>query len=169
MAVMKKRADFHKVVIGRAEVLDFIEFGMNKVPAKVDTGAYRSAIHAGEIAVSTDGKVLSFTLLGKHPVCGAMSTKVSTPHFTQVKIANSFGHEELRYEVKLRVKLGPKVFWATFTLADRSKKIYPILIGRKMLNNRFMVDTARTSIDRVELKQRYGFKFPADEEEVDET
>jgi len=165
---MKRRADFHRVVIGRAVELSFTEFSMSDVPSKVDTGAYRSAVHASNIKLSEDGKTLSFKLLGGHPVCGNMSTAVSTTHFTIVKIANSFGHEEMRYEVKLRVKLGPKVFWATFSLADRSKKIYPILIGRKMLNNRFMVDTFQTSIDRIELKQKYGIMFPADEEQVEE-
>lgn len=159
------RADFHKVVIGRGEALSFVEFDMPNVPAKVDTGAYRSAIHASKIKLSDDGKTLTFVLLGGHAVCGAMSAEVSTTHFARVKIANSFGHEELRYEVKLRVRLGPKVFWATFSLADRSKKIYPILIGRKMLNNRFMVDTGRTSIDRTELRKKYGVSFPQDEEQ----
>jgi len=164
---MKRRTDFHKVIVGRAEELSFVEFDMQDVPAKVDTGAYRSAVHASNIKLSKDGQVLNFELLGGHPVCGSMSHNVSTTHFTQVKIANSFGHEELRYEVKLRVKLGPKVFWATFSLADRSRKIYPILIGRKMLNNRFIVDTFQTSIDRIELKQKYGIMFPADEEQAE--
>src|SRR5579871_1817955 len=160
-----RRADFHKVVIGRAEELSFVEFDMADIPAKVDTGAYRSAVHAANIRLTEGGKVLNFDLLGGHPVCGTMSSPVSTPNFTQVKIANSFGHEKLRYEVKLRVKFGLKLFWATFSLAERSKKIYPILIGRKMLNNRFIVDTFQTSIDRVELKKKYGISFPADEEQ----
>jgi hypothetical protein len=163
---MKRRADFHKVVIGRAEELSFTEFSMSDVPAKVDTGAYRSAVHASNIKLSNDGKTLSFKLLGGHPVCGNMSVAVSTSHFTNVKIANSFGHEEMRYEVKLRVKLGPKLFWATFSLADRAKKVYPILIGRKMLNNRFIVDTFKSSIDRTELKRKYGIMLPADEEQT---
>lgn len=162
---MARRSDFHKVVIGRAEKLSFIELGINDVPAKVDTGAYRSAIHASKIKLSEDGKTLSFRLLGNHRVCGTMAIDASTRHFSQVTIANSFGHEELRYEVKLKVKLGPKVFLATFSLADRSKKVYPVLIGRKLLNRRFAVDTAQTSINRVELKKKYGIAFPKDEEQ----
>jgi len=63
------------------------------------------------------------------------------------------------------VKVGPKVFHARFTLADRSKKIYPILLGRKLLNDRFLVDSSKTSMDRITLKQRYGIEFPVDEEE----
>jgi len=159
------RADFHKVVIGRAELLHFMDEAIADIPAKVDTGAFRSAVHASDITLSADGKTLSFRLLGNHPVCGNLATTIATEQFTKVRVENSFGHREERYEVKLRVKLGPKIFSAAFSLADRGKKIYPILLGRKMLNGRFLVDTAHTQIDRVELKKKYDIVFPADEEE----
>lgn len=165
MKAMKNRTDFHKTVIGRAEELSFIVPEIPNVPSKVDTGAYRSAVHAANIKLSKDGKILSFVLLGNHPVCGAMSQKVETNSFKQVQIANSFGHTEMRYEVRLRVKMGPKVFLAAFTLANRTQKIYPVLLGRKMLNGRFFIDTAETSIDRVELKKKYGIVLPVDEEQ----
>lgn len=138
---------------------------MADIPAKVDTGAYRSAVHADNIKLSEDGTTLHFRLLGGHPVCGALATEMNTNDFKVVSIANSFGHTEERYEVKLKVKLGPKIFYATFSLADRGKKVYPILLGRKMLNNRFLVDTAEAQINRIELKQKYGILFPEDEEE----
>jgi hypothetical protein len=161
---MASKHDFHKVVIGRSEVLSFLDTDAVKVPAKTDTGAYRSAVHASDIVVRDDG-VLSFILLGGHPVCGAMAKVIETEDYKQVTVANSFGHEEQRYEVKLKVKLGPKIFHSRFTLADRSKKIYPILLGRKLLNHRFLVDSAETSLDRVTLKNKYGIDFPKDEEE----
>ena len=160
---MATKHDFHKVIIGRSEVLTFVGTEAVNVPAKTDTGAYRSAVHATNI-VEENG-VLSFDLLGGHPVCGAMTHRIVAEEFQKVWIANSFGHREERYEVKLKVKVGPKVFHARFTLADRSKKIYPILLGRKLLNGRFLVDSQETSLDRITLKQQYGIEFPADEEE----
>lgn len=161
---MASRRDFHKVVIGRSEVLNFIGHDIHEVPAKTDTGAYRSAVHATNIQLDEATGTLSFDLLGGHPLCGE-SAKIHTKEFSKAWIENSFGHREERFEVSLRVKLGPKLFVARFTLADRSKKIYPILLGRKMLNNRFLVDTAESSINRVELKEKYGILFPNDEEE----
>lgn len=161
---MASRHDFHKVIIGRSEVLTFVGTEAIDIPAKTDTGAYRSAVHASNISVDDSG-VLSFDLLGGHPVCGPMQHRLSTTEYTKVMIANSFGHEEERYEVKLKVKLGPKVFHARFTLADRSKKIYPILLGRKLLNGRFLVDSSESSLNRIELKKQYGIEFPNDEEE----
>ena len=161
---MASKHDFHKVIIGRSEVLTFIDTDAIDVPAKTDTGAYRSAVHASNISVDDDG-ILRFDLLGGHPVCGAMSHRVAAESFTKVWVANSSGHREERFEVKLKVKLGPKVFHARFTLADRSKKIYPILLGRKLLNHRFLVDSSKTSLDRIELKKQYGIDFPSDEED----
>jgi hypothetical protein len=160
---MASKHDFHKVIIGRSELLSFIGTEAVSVPAKTDTGAYRSAVHAANIAV-TDG-VLSFDLLGGHPVCGSMAHRVTAEAYKTVWVANSFGHREERYEVKLKIKLGPKVFHAQFTLADRSKKIYPILLGRKLLNHRFLVDSSETSLDRITLKKQYNIDFPNDEEE----
>jgi hypothetical protein len=160
------RADFHKVIIGRSESMTFVEFeGLESVPAKTDTGAYRSAVHASNIHLDKESGVLSFDLLGGHPVCGAMTHRIETKEFSEIWVENSFGHREDRFEVKMKVKLGPKIFTARFSLADRSKKIYPILLGRKLLNNRFLVDSAASSLNRVELKQQYGIEFPNDEEE----
>lgn len=160
---MATRNDFHKLIIGRSERLNFVELGIHGVPSKVDTGAYRSAVHASDIQ-EFDGEV-SFTIFGNHPVCGQMAQRLATKEFDKVTIENSFGHREERYDVRFRVKLGPKIFKAKFTLADRSKKIYPILLGRTMLNRRFLVDTNESAVDRVQLKQEYGIEFPNDEEE----
>jgi len=160
----KTKKDFHKVVIGRSEELSIIGPGISNIPAKSDTGAYRSAIHADKISVDKNG-TLHFCLLGNHPVCGSMAKEMTTENFTRAKIDNSFGHGEWRYEVRLRIKLGPKIFTASFTLADRSKKIYPVLLGRKLLNGRFLVDSEESSLNRVELKQKYNVIFPIDEED----
>src|SRR5215213_448985 len=148
---MAGRHDFHRAIIGRSESLSFVDLGLRDIPAKTDTGAYRSAVHATNIHLDTASGVLSFELLGNHPVCGAMSAHVETTEFRQVTVENSFGQVQERYEVRLKVKLGAKVFFARFTLADRSKKIYPILLGRKLLNHRFLVDSAATTLDRVTL------------------
>lgn len=160
---MARRTDFHRVIIGRSETLTFVDANLVNVPAKTDTGAYSSSAHATNIQLK-DG-VLSFELLSGHPNCGAMGRKMQVTEFSEDLIKNSSGIGEMRYEVKLKVKLGPKIFFTRFTLADRSKMIYPILLGRKLLNGRFIVDSAETSLDRVALKEQYGVEFPKDEDD----
>lgn len=162
---MATKHDFHKVVIGRSEALHIVDAEISNIPAKVDTGAYRSAIHASNIQLDEKSGVLSFDLLAGHPVCGSLAHRMETTDFRQVSVENSFGHGEERYEVRLKVKLGPKVFTTQFTLANRSKKVYPVLLGRKLLNHRFLVDTSESSLNRVELKQKYNIDFPTDEDD----
>ena len=157
------KQELHKIIIGRSEFLDFVDHEITKVPSKIDTGAYRSAVHASKIK-EEDG-VLSFTILGGHPVCGTMAQKMTTDKFSKVWVANSFGAREERYEVILKVKIGPKIITTPFTLANRSKKVYPILLGRKLLNNRFLIDTSRSSINRIELKKQFNIDFPLEEEQ----
>ena len=162
---MATKHDFHKAIIGRSEVITFVGTDAIAVPAKTDTGAYRSAAHASNIVLDQENGILSFDLLGNHPVCGNESVKISTSDFNRVGVVSSSGHREDRYEVKLKVKIGSKVFHAKFTLTDRSARVYPILLGRTLLNGRFVVDSSQTSIDRARLKNHYGIEFPVDEEE----
>jgi len=152
-----------KMLIGRSEYIYFVDADNRPVPAKIDTGAFRSAVHATNI-VEKDG-VLHFTLLGDHPVGKGFAADLTANEFQKVNVSNSFGEEEERYEIKLQVTMANQTFPARFTLANRSKKIYPILIGRKLLNGRFIIDTSNSTINRVELKKQYGIELPTDEEE----
>jgi hypothetical protein len=161
---MAGRRDFHKVIIGRSEAIHFVDLDLAEVPAKTDTGAYCSAIDAANIHLDEATNTLSFDLLGGHPLYKAASKHVETQEFGTVWIESSSGHGENRYEVKLRVRLGPKVFMARFSLADRSKRIYPVLLGRKLLNDRFLIDSSMSGVDRTELKAKYGVELPKDEE-----
>lgn len=133
-----------KQIIGRVEKISFPELGIRNVHAKVDTGADLSSIWA--TGVREENGVLSFKLFGKKsPFYTGKQIEFQAPHYLRTRIANSFGHRELRYVVKLQLKLGGKTIVGTFTLSDRSKKTYPILIGRKLLNRKFLVDVSKGS------------------------
>jgi hypothetical protein len=142
-------------IIGRSEQLEFVDLGI-QVPAKVDTGAYRSAVHftsAKEIR-RKGHRVLRVELLG-HP-CATEVVSMEFKEYELVAVRNSFGDRAIRYKIRLRVKLGSKVFWASFTLADRSNNLIPVLVGRELLKNRFLVDVSKTGIDRRKLRKIYA-------------
>lgn len=165
---MRQRSNQHRMIIGRSEPITFIGYEkLAAIPAKVDTGAYRSAIHADNIYLDDTGH-LHFTLFADHPTCADCATEIVTDKFNKISISNSFGDTEERYEITAKVKIGPKIFNGSFSLANRAKKIYPILLGRKLLNGRFLVDTNFTGISRAELKTKYSISLPDDEEDVDE-
>ncbi len=155
----------YQVIVGRFEHVDIVG-KFKDIPAKIDTGAYRSSIHASDIeVVKINAKeVLKFTLLG-HPVSNKRRT-LETRVFNIRKIRNSNGHITTRYEVTLKVRLGYKIFRTPFTLIDRSTNIFPILVGRKALNKRFLVDPNLAGMSRVELKLAAA-SVPIDEEDLE--
>lgn len=156
----------YPVIIGRAEVIDLVDIALG-VPSKIDSGAYRSSIHASDIQVvkKDNTEVLKCKLLG-HP-CSPVARPFETSDFSSLPVKNSTGDVEERFEVKLRIKIGPKIFTTSFTLSDRSNNIYPVLIGRKALLDRFLVDVSRASINRMELKKLKGVTTPEDEEDLE--
>lgn len=156
-----------QVVIGRSEYMDITDVAL-EVPAKIDTGAFRSSIHARDISVEEEnGKpVLKCNLLG-HP-CSPVLRPFKTNEFSRVNVTNSFGMEEERYLVSLKVKLGPKVFLSPFTLADRSNNLFPILAGRTMLKNRYLVDVSKSNVNRTKLKESFGGDKPEDAEDLED-
>lgn len=126
-----------KIIIGRVEHIDFPEQGLLKIPARIDTGARTSAIWASNIR-EHDGE-LSFTLFDKQSdyFTGA---KLTTREYVLRNVASSNGHLQERYVVKLLVNIHGKKIRASFSLADRSTLVYPVLVGRRILSGRFIVD-----------------------------
>jgi hypothetical protein len=156
-----------QAIIGRAERIDLTEIVLN-VPAKIDSGAFRSAIHCkkAKVVKRGDKEVLVADLLG-HP-CSPVIYHQEFEDFQVVNVTNSGGHEEERYAVELKVKLGPKVFHTSFTLADRSGNLFPILVGRKILKNRFVIDVAKTGVTRAQLLKEFNLSSGLDEEDAED-
>jgi hypothetical protein len=128
-----------KVMIGRVERINVIDAGIERVPAKIDTGAFRSSIWATNIYEIDEQ--LHFTLLGPESPWYT-GKELSVDKYEIVEVENSFGHKENRYSVHIKIKMGPKIVNSNFTLSDRSQKIYPVLIGRKLLRGKFVVDVS---------------------------
>jgi len=65
---------------------------------------------------------------------------LATREYKTVLVKNSFGHVEPRYKVRLQVSVAGRTIRAWFTLANRANNNFPILIGRRTLRGRFLVD-----------------------------
>jgi hypothetical protein len=161
---MPSKVNKYMIIIGRAEELDFTEIALN-VPSKIDTGAYRSAVHASNIKVTKrDGKdVLSANLFG-HPVSPVVR-EFETTEFEKLQVRSSNGQVEERFAITLKIKLGNRVFKTSFSLADRSKNLFPVLIGRMAMNKRYLVDPSRVGLDKQKLEASYGPSYSTDEED----
>ncbi len=127
-------------VVGPKEGVDFPDLGLLEVPAKVDTGADSSAIWASNI--HEKGGVLHYVLFDR--ISPFYTGKVlTTQKFSVASIKNSFGQSEFRYRVSLKVRLAGRIVNVRFTLANRENNSQPILIGRRTLHGKFLVDVSR--------------------------
>lgn len=113
----------------------------------MDTGAYTSAIHCRAIKTKeVEGKeVLFFTLLDpSHHQYNKQ--EFSTEKFSQKTVKNSFGGSEKRFVINTTILLFGKEHPIDLSLSERGEMKFPILIGRKFLMKRFVVDSARTNL-----------------------
>ena len=150
-----------KTIIGRVAKADFPSDGVFDVPVKIDTGADMSAIWATDIYVD-DNHHLHYTLFapgsdfytGKEQV-----RKVFAPRV----IRTASGHAQIRYSIDLSIVLGGRKVKGTFTLADRSKNSYPVLVGCKLLNRKFLVDVSRGKpLRKKASREHFKEEFQAD-------
>lgn len=143
-----------KKKIGRKEKISLPKVGLKLVWAKIDTGAFTSSLHAEGIREEEeDGKkVLKFELLmpGHRDFTGKT---LSFEEYKQKKVKNSFGQEETRYLIATKIKIAGETFLAEFTLSDRSSMKNSILLGRKILQDKFLVDVNKVNLSKAYRKK----------------
>jgi hypothetical protein len=128
-----------KQIIGRRELVDFPELGVKEVQAKIDTGAYSNTLHCHEIKVKQN--LLCFKVLD--PAHPSFSEKEHCfENYSQKKIKNSFGEAEKRYVIKTKIRIAGRTIKSIISLTDRGNMRYPVLIGRRLLKNKFVVDVS---------------------------
>jgi len=136
-----------KRTLGRRELIDLPALGLAGVEAKVDTGAYTSAIHCQDVRLATDPAtgqpVLHVRLLDpEHPTTDGRP--LAFREFDRRDIRSSNGEVQARYVIRTVVRLYGQDFGAEFSLADRSDLRHPVLLGRTLLRQgRFVVDVSR--------------------------
>lgn len=146
---MKSRSEVG--ILGKVECVDFPHLGIQSVPARIDTGAKTSAIWASDIIEKEH--TLSFRLFS--PISQYYNgVEIVTTEYGRTVVASSAGQPQERYKVKLAIRLGKRRILASFTLANRSQQVYPILIGRNTIMKKFIVDIALGQPLIVEEKER---------------
>lgn len=131
------------LILGRSDRVDLPGLGLTDIHAKIDTGAYTSSLHCSSAKI-VDGK-LEFVLLDEeHPEFTGM--KFTFDEYDQREIKNSSGQAELRFIIKTTVRIHGRTFKTQFSLSDRDNLKFPILLGRRVLKNRFLIDVSKEDI-----------------------
>ncbi|WP_254413372.1 ATP-dependent zinc protease family protein [Dyadobacter diqingensis] len=138
---MKKKIE----LIGATDIVDLPELAWYNVPVRVDSGATTSSIHCARVRLIKDGDEtrLCFYLDAKK---GAPQQSFSVSEFKETVVRNSSGKEEKRYVIKTQIIIFGRKIRTEFSLANRKKMSYPILLGRKLLKGRFLIDVSQKDL-----------------------
>ncbi|MFA9391778.1 MAG: ATP-dependent zinc protease [Prolixibacteraceae bacterium] len=130
-----------KLIIGRKDFAHFPELELENIAVKIDTGAYTSSIHCHQIEeIELDGeKAIRFQLLD--PTHQDYNDQVFVfKNFKLKSVKSSTGQAELRYIIKTKISLFGRRYPIELSLSERGEMRYPVLLGRKLLRKRFLVD-----------------------------
>ncbi|MFO0879549.1 MAG: RimK/LysX family protein [Gemmataceae bacterium] len=127
--------------IGRREHVDFPTWGVRRLRAKVDTGAYSSALGvvSWELIEQPSETLARFTL----QVCSSKHSRmysIEAPILGFTTVRSSTGCRQRRPVIETAVQLGSLVRPVRLTLTDRSHMRCRMLLGRQALAGWFLVD-----------------------------
>lgn len=130
-------------ILGRYDRVDLPELGLSNIHAKIDTGAYSCSLHCSKAEV-VNGKLEFILLDEEHPEFTGM--KFVFKKFEQREIKNSFGEAEMRFIIKTKIRIFKRLINAEFSLSDRGNLKFPVLLGRKILRQRFLIDVTKKDL-----------------------
>ena len=116
-------------VVGWRELVHLPELGLHAIPAKIDSGARTSSLHATILdEFERDGETfvrfaVDFDEPNVRQICEAV-------HIDWRGVTSSNGETQRRRIIKTPLKIGQVRFRAEISLADRSDMRFPMLIGR---------------------------------------
>lgn len=130
-----------KPVIGWREWVALPELGIDRIKAKVDTGARSSALHAIRIEEfeRDDQEMVRFRV---HPAQRDTRETIECeyPIHDRRSVRSSVGHAQDRIVIRPRVEIGGASFEIDVTLTNRDAMGFRMLLGREATRKRFLVD-----------------------------
>lgn len=132
-------------VIGWREWIALPGLGIDRIKAKVDTGARTSALHAFSLKpfLENGKNKIRFDI---HPLQHD-TTKVITcvaEIADKRLVTDSGGHTEERYVIKTAIYIAGQLWSIEVTLTERENMLFRMLLGRSALHKRFVVNPSRS-------------------------
>ncbi len=132
-------------IIGWREWVALPELGISHLKAKVDTGARTSSLHAYYVEpYEQDG--IQMVRFGIHPIQrdDSLVMECCAPLKDTRMVTDSGGHREERYVIETLVRLGDLEWRIEMTLANRDTMLFRMLLGRRAIRRRLLVNPGRS-------------------------
>ena len=123
-----------KIIIGGIEEVILFPWRV-RLPARIDTGAAKSSLDAQDLKVQDD--MVEFKLPKKY---GGLHLRLPIIEWRHVRTPEGL---EPRPIVELEICLGSRRIRTEVNLADRSMVKYPLILGRNLLRDDYVVDVKR--------------------------
>jgi len=129
------------LTIGWKEWCSLKKLGIEKIKAKIDTGAKTSSLHAFNMREYTE-RGTPYLAFDVHPLQKDEKTVVhcACPLSDRRYVRTSCGHRELRNVIRTPLTLGGKTWEIELTLNNRDKMGFRMLLGREALSGKAVVN-----------------------------
>ena len=133
-------------LIGWREWLSLPALGLPAIKAKVDSGARTSALHVAVLEeFQRDGVTwLRFAVDSGRRNCAAVLCEA--PACDRRAVTDSGGNTAERWFIRTMIGLAGRAFPAEINLTNRRNMLFPMLLGRSALSDRFRIDPARSYV-----------------------
>lgn len=133
------------ITVGWREWVYLPDLHIDKIKAKVDTGARTSCLHAFQIDPYTDNGIEKVHFL-IHPIQKRddIVDECDAVVLDKRKVSDSGGHTETRFVIATRLVMGPHEWDIEMTLTNRDTMMFRMLLGRTAMESRVLVNPARS-------------------------
>ncbi len=144
------------ISLGWREWGSLYELGIPAIKMKVDTGARTSALHAFQVRRFKKGGK-SRVRFSIHPLQRNKNLELEcTADVHDIRfVTDSGGHREKRIIILTPLQLGDETWPIEVSLTRRDTMLFRMLLGRRAVRSRFLVDPAKSYLLGKELPQIY--------------
>jgi hypothetical protein len=134
------------IVLGWREWVALPGLGIDRVRAKIDTGARSSALHVDTLwRFAEQGAPWVGFRLTPSKVRGHV-IEAAAPILDEREVLDSGGHRTQRIFLRAEMRLAGVARQIEINLTDRGSMLFPMLLGRTALSGTFTVDPAQSSL-----------------------
>lgn len=127
------------LVVGWREHIDFPEWHLRGIIAKLDTGARTGAIDVSELEELPGDRVRFAVRLKRRS--GDASRHLEAPILRRARVRSASGHAHDRLFIEATIRIGTLEKRVELGLVSRKKMLCRVLLGRKALDGQFLVDS----------------------------